>query len=157
MGDDDSPPGQMLKEMWGDGGIAYRWAVVGDRCAYTIGQDAEENVRTLIDQIKAGGPTGVCSEIKAAMGIIPQGEQADLVGSFNYVRALGAVLGAIPLPEGQEMPELNLTSEHSIAFAGRGSEGGCTMWAAVPKKHIVEIKSAFETFGEQMKQLQKQQ
>lgn len=157
MGDDDSPPGQMLKKMWGDGGIAYRWAIVGDRCAYTIGQDAEKHVRTLIDQIQAGGPTGVCSEVKAAMDAIPQSAQADLVGSFNYVRALDAVLGFIPLPDGQEMPELNLATEHSVAFAGRSSEGGCTLWAAVPKKHIMEIKSAFETFGEQMKQHQKQQ
>lgn len=156
VGDDDTPAGQMLKEMWGDGGIAYRWAIVGDRCAYTMGQDADEHVRTLIDQIQGGGPTGVCSEIKASMSAIPQSGQADLVGSFNYVRALGAVLGMIPLPDGQEMPELNLASEHSIAFAGRSFEGGCMLWAAVPRKHVMEIKSAFETFGEQMKQHQEQ-
>jgi hypothetical protein len=152
---DDSPPAQMMKKMWSDG-IAYRWAVVGDRCAYTIGQEADVRVRGLIDLLQTGRVTGVCSEIRAAMEAIPESAGADAVGTFNYVRMLNAVLGGMPLPEGAKLPELNAPTENSIAFAGRTGDGRFTAWVAVPKQHVIEIKSAFETLGKHMEKTHQQ-
>jgi hypothetical protein len=39
----------------------------------------------------------------------------------------------------------------TIAFAGRTHDGRFTAWLAVPKQHVIEIKTAFETFGERIR------
>lgn len=153
--DDDSPQTQMVKAMWG-GGLDYRWAVLDGYCAYAIGKGADAHARKLIDQIKAGGAEGICTDMKAAMEAIPESAQADTVGTFNYVRMLNATLGSMVLPDGTKLPELNAPTEGNIAFAGRNFDGGFTAWLAVPKQHVMEIKSAFETFGEEMKKIEEQ-
>ncbi len=154
--DEDSPQGQMIAAMWG-GGLDYRWGVTDGYCVYVIGKEADKHARELIDQIKAGGAKGVCSEMKAALEAIPNSEKADAVGTFNYVRILNATLSAMPLANGKSLPPLNAPTEGNVAFAAFSGEDGFTIEMVLPRKHIVEIKSAFETFGKQMKEFEKQQ
>jgi len=154
--DEDSPQGQMIAALWG-GGFDYRWGVTDGHCVYVIGKEADKHARDLIDQIKAGGAKGVCAEMKAALDAIPNSEKADAVGTFNYVRILNATLSAMPLANGKNLPPLNAPTEGNVAFAAFSGEDGFTIEMVLPKKHVVEIKSAFESFGKQMKELEKQQ
>ena len=161
MGDEDSPQSQMLKIIWGDG-LDYRWAFVDGYCTYSIGGDADKRIRELIDQVRAGGPKQIGTEMKAALKVIPDSNQADVIGTVNYVRVLNMALGFMPLPGDVDRAQLKVPTDSNVAFAGRTTaEGKMTLQMALPKKHLQEIKSAFENLilkiGEQEKlQRQKQ-
>ncbi|MHC4147700.1 MAG: hypothetical protein ACYSUD_23425, partial [Planctomycetota bacterium] len=157
MGEEDAPQAQMIKEMFGDG-LDYRWAFVGGNCVYTVGNEADKNLRELIDQVKAGGPTGIGSEMKAAMEAIANSGQADVVGTFNVVRYLRMASGFIAAASDVKAPLLNVATESNVAFAGRTTaDGKLAFQLAMPKQHLLEIKSAGEIFDRQMKEMKKQQ
>ncbi len=142
MGQEGSPEREMVEKIWGEG-IEYRWAVVGGHCVYAIGDRADREVRRLIDRVKAGGPKRVRSEIRKALASVPDSEKAEMVGTFNYVRMLKMVLGMMAA-EGVDV-DADLKSSSNIAFAASGGDGRMMMRMVVPKEHIVELKSAFET------------
>jgi hypothetical protein len=156
MGQEDSPQGRMIEEMFGDG-LDYRWALVDDYCVYAIGGDADKTIRQLIDQVRAGASKELGSEIKAALNAIPESGRADLVGTLNYVRMLNMVSAFMPMPDGANVPKIDVPTKSNIAFAGRSAEGGMTFQIALPKQHLLEIKSAFEKFIPQIEQQQRQQ
>jgi len=147
----DSPQGEMIKRMWGGDGLQYRWAVLNGKCVYTIGPEAEADVHKLIDQVKAGPPTDICSEMQAALEAIPQDAQVEAIGTLNYVRMLNTFVGVMPLPDGKQLPELNVPTKSHIVFAA-GTKGDVPVaWVVLPRQHLMEIKSAFETLEEKMK------
>ena len=144
---------QMLEKMFGEG-LDYCWAFVNDNCVYTIGGDSDKMIHELIDQVRAGGPKMVGAEIKAAMDSIPGSEQADAVGTFNYVRMLDM---AIPFIAGGVEASNQISTQAGIAFAGRTIEDGkMTLQMVLPKKHLQEIQSAFKTLIPQMEKQQKE-
>jgi hypothetical protein len=159
MGDEDSPQSQMLKKMWGDA-LDYRWALLDGYCVYSIGGDTDKTIRELIDQVKAGGPKDIGSEMRAALAAIPNSKQADCVGTLNYIRMLNMASGFMVMPGGVKFPQLDVPTKSNIAFAVRTAHGRMTLQMALPKQHLLEIKSAFEKFIpqiQQQEQLQKKQ
>jgi hypothetical protein len=54
-------------------------------------------------------------------------------------------------PDEVDLPKLKISSKSNIAFAGGIDDGKITMQMAMPKKHLLEIKSAFETIIPQIK------
>ena len=144
MGDEDSPQNQMLKRMFGDG-LKYRLALVNNYCIYTIGENADKGIRELIDQVKSGHPKEIGSEMEAALDMIPNSKQAEVVGTYNYVRVLNLLPNMILGPDGADVPELKVPTKSNIAFAGGLDDRKLTMQIAMPKTHLLEIKSAFET------------
>lgn len=157
MGDEDTPPAQMLAKMFGDG-LKYRWAFAAGNCVYTIGSDADDTIRELIDQVNAGGPAQTGSEIRAALESIPDGEQADGIGTFNYVRMLNMAMGFMPLPGGPGAVELNVPTKSNVAFAGRTTaEGNLKVQWVLPGEHLLEIKSAFDTLIPKIKEQERLQ
>jgi hypothetical protein len=149
--ENDSPQGQMIARIWSGEGLQYRWAVVGDKCVYTIGPNAEADAHKLIDRLQAGVPTGICSEMQVALEAIPPGGQIEAVGTLNYVRVLNAFVGMMPLPDGKQLPELNVPTESSIAFAAGTMADVPVAWVVLPKQHLMEIKSALETLERETK------
>ncbi|MHC4336451.1 MAG: hypothetical protein ACYSTG_00675 [Planctomycetota bacterium] len=152
----NSPQAQMIAAMYGDS-CEYRWAIVDGLCVFAIGGDADSAVRSLIDQVKAGGPKQLGSEMKAALALIPGADKADVMGTFNYVRVLKmlpAMMGAMmPVP----MPEVDFPTKSNIAFAGTVGDGKLTFGIAIPKQHLAEIMAAFQMMMQhQMQQMQKQ-
>jgi hypothetical protein len=162
IGDEKSPQAEMIKKIYGDA-LDYRWAFVDGYCVYSIGGGADQTVRELIDQVRAGGPKEIGSEMKSALEAIPGSRQADAVGTLNYVRILNMALGFMPLPAGVGAPKLQVPTKSNIAFAGRTTaDGKLLMQMALPKEHLQDIKSAFQTLIPQIKkqeelQRQKQQ
>jgi hypothetical protein len=156
MGEEDSPQSRMMKGMFGDG-LDYRWVLVDDYCVYAIGGDTDKTIRELIDQVRTPAPKEIGSEMKAALDTIPHSGQADLVGTLNYVRMLNMVSAFMPMPDGVNFPKLDVPTKSNIAFTGRSAKGRMTFQIALPKQHLLEIKSAFEKFIPQIEQQQKQQ
>ena len=151
---DDAMQAKMFEKMFGDG-LDYRWAFVNDNCVYTIGSDADKTVRGLIDQVRAGGPKKIGAEMKAALDVISESDQADVIGTINYVRAIKMAFGFMPLPEGFDTTQLKVETKSNIAFAGRTTaEGKLALQIVLPKKHLQEIQSVFKTL---IPQIEKQQ
>jgi len=145
---------QMIENMFGDG-LDYSWAFVNNNCVYTIGGDADKMIRELIDQVKAGGPRKIGDEMKAAIDAIPESRQADVVGTFNYVRAIN--MATRFMIEGADSAD-QVSTQSGIAFAGRTTENGKVKFQMIlPKKHLQEIQSAFKTLIPLMEKQQKEQ
>jgi hypothetical protein len=134
--DANSPPAQMIKQMYGDG-LEYRWAIVNGLCIYTIGADNNGRLKKLIDQVKAGRATQVCSEVKDAMAMLPGSEKANFVGTFNYLRCFNILPAIMPM-----IPKMNLQSKSNLMFAGRFDNGSMTIDLAIPKTHLMELVQA---------------
>ena len=145
-----------LERIFGDG-LDYRWAFVKEHCVYTVGADPDKTIRELIDQVRAGGPKGISSEMKTAMDALDNSSEADAVGTFNYVRMLDMALGFVLPSSNTDASKINISSKSSIAFAGRTTDGIMTFQMVLPKRHLQEIKSAFETIIPEIEKQHQQQ
>ncbi|MBN2314808.1 MAG: hypothetical protein JXM79_12830 [Sedimentisphaerales bacterium] len=144
MGEDESMQGQMMAKMFGEG-FKYRWAFVEKYFVYTVGADADQTLRALVDQVQAGGPKEIASEVKAALDAIDDSREADAVGTFNYVRAINLGLGFVLRAKDAGASTLNMPTKSNIAFACRTNDGKATLQIDLPKSHLQDIKKAFET------------
>ena len=70
---------------------------------------------------------------------------------MNYVRVLNTFVSMMPLPDGKQLPELNIPTKNNIAFAAGTAEKVPMAWVVLPRQHIIEIKSAFETLERETK------
>ncbi len=153
-GGGDDMQAQMFEKMFGDG-LDYRWAFAKGNCVYAVGSNADETIRELIDQVRSGGPKQISSEIRTALEAIGESEEADVIGTINYVRAITMALGFMPLPEDFDRTQLQVASKSNIAFAGRTTdEGKLAVQIVLPKKHVQEIQSVFKIL---IPQIEKQQ
>jgi hypothetical protein len=135
---------KMFEKLFGDG-LDYRWAFAKGNCVYTLGGDADGMIRELIDQVRAGGPKQISSQTKAALDVLDNGDEADVVGTFNFVRYMELVAGFVASAAEVDMPEVDIQTESSIAFAGRTTDAGNLAFQIVmPKAHLIETKSVFE-------------
>ena len=82
--DVNSPQGRPLKAALGEG-LNIRLAIVNDLFLYTLSADPEKDIHALIDQVKAGTPAPVPSEVQAAVKLIPEAKDAGVFGTYNYM------------------------------------------------------------------------
>ena len=147
-----SPQAMMIQKIYGDG-IEYRWAVVDGRvAAAALGSNSQANVRKLMDQVKAGGPKEMASEIKAALDLVPDAKNADVIMTLNYLRMFSALLPALmPMP----MPQVNFQTKSNLVLTASVDKGKGTVQVALPKEHLTEIMQAVQQM--MMQQMQQQQ
>ncbi len=147
----NSPAGRMIEAMYA-GGFEYRWALVDGLYAIATGGDADSAVRRLIDQIKAGGPKEICSEVQDALKMLPEANKADFFVTYNYVRLLK--IAGIMMPDiagtGMKMPQVDVPSKSNINIAGKIADGKVVVDIAVPKQHLAELVSAVMMMQQQM-------
>jgi hypothetical protein len=149
--DPDSQQGKMIEAMYGDG-FEYRWAVVDGHAVYVVGGDVDAGIRTLIDQVRAGGPKKLGAEMKTAITLLGKRGSNDFVGTFNYVRFLNMIasmMQGLPTP-GPAMSPIDMKSRSNVAFAGGVAKGKLTARAAIPKEHLTELVTAFGMMQQKM-------
>jgi hypothetical protein len=151
--DANTPSAKMIEKLYG-GGLIQKMAIVNELAFGVSGSDADKRLRIMIDNAKRGGQKEVNAEIKNAMALIPDSNQAEFVGTYNYLRLLKMVTAFAPMPFPADMFG-QLQTKSNIAFAGNIGDGDITVTVAVPKQHILEIKSAFDMIMQ--KQAQQQQ
>ncbi len=155
MTDANSPEAMMINTMYGEG-FDYRYGIVDKNLLMTIGGNPDASIRKLIDVAKAGGPTGVCSEVTEAMKLIPNAEKANFFATLNLIRAVSMVKAFIPMPI--PIPALpDVPTNSNLAFAGRVGEGTFTLDIAVPKQHLTEITTVFQKMQQQQQMQQMDQ
>jgi len=144
----DSPQGQMINAMYGEG-FDYRWAMVDGMCVCVAGGNVDSSIRQLIDQVKAGGPKQMASEMKTALALIPQADKADFVGTYNIPRLFKiiGVMTTMPMP----MPQMDISTKSNIAFAGNIANGKMALEVALPKEHLMEMIAMFQKMQQSQK------
>jgi len=145
--DTQSPQGQMIANMYGEG-FEGRLALVNGLCVQAIGADCDKSIRELIDQVKAGGPKQSSSEVQAAMQLIPGAEKADFFATYNYLRILQMVTAMMPMP----IPQMDIPTQSNIAMAGTVGDGSFKVELAVPKQHVLEVMMVFMKMQQQKMQ-----
>jgi len=150
-----SPQSQMISAMYGDG-IEYHWAILEGTFVCGFGANSNSIVREMIDTVKAGGPKQTPSEIKTVLELLPDAENADFIGTYNYLRllemvgAMGKGISFAPMPFSQ----MELQSSSNIIFGGNIDNGKMVTDVVLPKAHLVEIMTAFQTMQQQIMQQQ---
>ena len=147
----DTEQGRMMDAMYG-GGFDYRWAIVNGLCVCVIGGDVDAGIRRLIDQVQAGGPEQMPAELEQAMGLLPDAGAAEVVGTYNLLRAMKMGFAMSPMP----MPMPDMESKSNISFAAKGGDGTLSIDIAVPKEHLSEVVSAGMMMQQAMMQGQMQ-
>ena len=148
--DTNSPEAQMLDAMYGSG-FEYRWAIVNGLWVCRISTDPNA-IYKLIDQVKAGTPAQVCSEMQKAMSIIPDADSKDAIVTYNYLRLMKAMQGFAPMPF--TMPDV--PSKSNLVFAAKVDNGSFILDFALTKEHLSEMMMAFQMIMQQQMQQQMQ-
>lgn len=146
--DTNSPEAKMLDAMYGSG-FEYRWAIVNGLWVCRISGDPNA-IYKLIDQVKAGTPAQVCSEMQKAMSFIPEAGSKDAVFTYNYLRLMKMMGAFTPMPF--TMPDV--PSRSNLVFATKVDNGSFALDFALPKEHLSEMMVAFQMIMQQ--QMQKQ-
>jgi hypothetical protein len=149
--DPNARMGQMIVKMYGEN-LTGKIAVVNGVAFYALGANADAHIKNLIDTAKAGGPKEINAEIKNAMAVMPDSNQAEFIGTYNYLRVIQMSAGIMPIMPFDANTLQQLTSKSNIAFAGNENDGAFTFTLTLPKQHALEIKSAFETLKLNLRQ-----
>jgi hypothetical protein len=152
MGKKDSQENKMLKAIWGEG-MEYTWAVLDGYCVCAIGGDSDQTIRNLIDQVKAGGPQELASEIDRAVEIFnpDESQEYDFGGTCNVVRMLNLMSSFISASGGPKIEPLHMPTATNIVFAGWSADGKLTVETVLPKQHLLEVKAAAEEFSKRIR------
>lgn len=142
----NSPQGQMINAIYGDG-FDYRWSFVDGLYVAVMGPDVDSAIRELIDEVKGGGPKQLASEMKSALALIPDANQADFVGTYNLLRWFGIVGAMMTMPT--PFAQMDISTKSNIAFAGKIGQGKVTFEIAMPKEHLMEIMGTFQKMAQQ--------
>ena len=139
--DTNSPEAQMVQAMYGDG-LDYRMAHVNGLYLTAISGDPDATIKKMIDSVKAGAEKKVGGEMAAAMALLGGAEDADFVGTINYIRLMGMVMSFVPMP--MPIPFDQIPTASNIAFAGNIGNGKLVADVAVPKEHIMEFVAGMQ-------------
>jgi hypothetical protein len=144
--DTNSPEAKMLVTMYGSG-FEYRWAIVNGLWVCRISSDPNA-IYKLIDQVKAGPPAQVCSEMQKAMSIIPDASSKDAIVTYNYLRLMKMMQAFAPVPF--TMPDI--PSRSNLVLAAKIGNGSLAVDFALPKEHLSEMMMAFQMMMQQQTQ-----
>ncbi|MHC4527344.1 MAG: hypothetical protein ACYS29_05635, partial [Planctomycetota bacterium] len=142
--DPNSPQAQLTAAMYGDG-FDYRWAIVDGLYLGAFEGDTDAAVRAMIDQAKAGGPTQIPNEIKAALDLLPEAQKACCMATFNVPRLFGFAMAMSPIP----MPPVQIPTKSNIIVAGKCENATLSINIALPKQHLTEIMGIFMMMQQQ--------
>jgi hypothetical protein len=151
--DPNSAYGKMIDKVYG-GGFELRLATVDRLWLCVFGADCNSGIHQLIDQVKAGGPQQTASEVASALATLAEPEEADFVGTANFMRYLnmvGAMLGGVQIGSGgPPIVPVDVETNSNLAFAGKVTNGKMAVEIALPKQHLLEIKAGLETMQQQI-------
>jgi hypothetical protein len=154
--DTSSPQGQMINKMYGNG-FNSRWGVIDKLCVLSFGENADSLVRELIDEVQAG-KTQTGSEIKNALAILPEAENADFVATYNMLRwfKMAGSMTAMPTPILMPFQNMDIPTKSNIVIAGKAKNCKLTVDIALPKEHVSEMMTAVLMMQQQMKTMMQQ-
>lgn len=142
----------MMAQMYGASEAMYYFAQGKGKMYITMGPDALNEMKALIDTAGSSTPAG---DIKMAMDALQNTPYTDLVCSVNVIKlfkSLGDMMegmsnqfgGAqgIPSPIPNVFAGMNVQSQSTMTIGGKIADGQASFRAALPKQHLAEIITA---------------
>jgi hypothetical protein len=117
----------------------------------TAGLDANSVMEKTIDKVLSA-KMQLAPEFKNSVALIPDANDAQFVGTFNYLRLLQVISSFSPMPFFSKDILAQVPTSSAFAFAGRCGNGTMTFELAIPKKHLTEIKSVIEMSMQQRRE-----
>jgi hypothetical protein len=144
--------GKMIDQVY-RGGFNLRYATVNGLWLCVFGADCNSAIRELIDEVKAGGPKDMSSEMAMALEVLTEADKTEFVGTVNFIRyinlAAGMLRGIQVGPMGQQILPVDVETNSNIPFAGTVADGRIAVEVALLKQHILEAKAGLETMQKQ--------
>lgn len=149
-----------LDVLYGKEGLKYPFAITEKAVFVTMGPQAEEELKKLLDLKDNLPPTPM--EMQNAMKLIPQSQSADMAASLNILRLLKGLYGMMGAMQETIDPNSPVSSFASIAeqipvnsqsalAIGMRIDGGCMQSHVIlPKQHLMEIMSWFMQIQQKM-------
>ena len=160
---DNTPEGQAVNSMYDDG-MDYRIAYKDNVDITVMGPYADENIIKTLDNINATEPAG---DIKTVLEYLPEAESSTFMGSFNALRLLEGVSGAVkslPMPAPQALlvsalfDDLGQGEPQScLGFAGNMDDGHLDVHIVLPKEHLGEIIPVINQIKQRQQHMMEQQ
>jgi len=157
--DPNSMYGKIIDQTY-RGGFDFRYAIVNGLWLCVFGTDCNSAMCELIDEVKAGGPKELASEMATALEALTKADKAEFAGTVNFIRYLNmgaSMMQGIEIEVGVDAGQIgppivpvDVETNSNIAFAGKVTNGKIAVEIALPKQHILEIKAGIETMGQQM-------
>ncbi|MEN6307371.1 MAG: TlpA disulfide reductase family protein [Anaerohalosphaeraceae bacterium] len=145
-GADDSAA-KAIESMYGKQGLQYPLATTSDRFMMTIGPDAMNQLKAMIDTPKAGPAAG---EIKVALDAIPDSSKAEFVMSANVLALMKGLtdMARQVSPGGEsEIPDfwqgISTKTTSNLSAAAFIEPGQVRGMMVLPKEHLAEVVQAF--------------
>jgi len=122
-------------------------AIPGTELAQTLVRGSAQ-LQQLFDNVGAKEPRQMGPEFSAVSAILPNAVQADYVGTYDLMNvfALAPAFSPIQLP----LPDANVPSKSSIAYAVKVDAGKIALDVALPKEHLTEIMAGIASMKEPM-------
>jgi thiol-disulfide isomerase/thioredoxin len=163
--DPNNPAANAMQAMYGKQGLQYPIAITPDRFIITMGPDAMNQIKALIDSNAPGAAAG---DIKTALDTIPNSAKADMIMSINIphlMKGVSDMTSQSMAHSGHEMPNfwegiaVNTTSAMAISSVVENGRVRGTL--ILPKQHLAETIQVFmqvqqKTMAYYMQQSQKQ-
>lgn len=147
--DPNSQYGQAIKTVY-QGGINYRSAVIDNLVICVADTEPNETIYKLIDRVKAQNPSQYSGSMNEALSVLSSPSDADVIGTFNVVNYLKMIMAMGQMFGNQQMPSFDYDTQTNIAFSVKVGDGKEILEIAVPKDHIMEIKTASEMLQQNM-------
>ncbi|MBN2511890.1 MAG: TlpA family protein disulfide reductase [Sedimentisphaerales bacterium] len=143
----EDPTSSIIESMYGKQGLQYPLATTSDRFLMTLGPDAMNQIKAMIDNPKAGPATG---EIKTALDTIADSGKAEFVMSANVLSLMKGVTDMarqVTAGSGTEMPDfwqgISTKTTSNLSAAGFIEPGRIRGVMILPKEHLSEVVQAF--------------
>ncbi len=146
----DSPEGQMIQKMYGDG-LSFCWAMVDNKYISVMAQDNKAAVCKLIDQVKSGeAPAGGFEKVAQSL---PARRPYDGVVSLNLVQGMNMIMNFIPHELRGDQPVPTIPSSSCITMGSRTMGRRSMMDIIIPKQHLQELMGGIAMMQMQMQKV----
>jgi hypothetical protein len=152
--DVNSPQARIIKMIYGEG-VDLRLAFVDNLLLYTLAPNPEQVIQGMIDRAKSAGPAQVSAEVQAALQLLPSAKQATFFGTCNLLRLVPIAVSFMPIP--MQVPQVEVSPQSAVVFAGHVGGGRLLSEMAVPKQHVLDVVTFFARIRQQETQQRKPQ
>lgn len=139
---------EAIKKLYGPDGLTYYAAQTNKMLFITFGPDSKKDLTAMID---APAGQAVAGDLQTALTVLgPAAQQADMVGSINYLKFAKGFMGMIQQMGGPEetammsgmASALDIQTQSCMAFSATVDNGKVVTRLAMPKQHLMEIVTA---------------
>ena len=154
---------EMIKQLYGPNGLTYYGAQKDKMLFVAFGPNGINDLKAMID---APANKSAAGDLQTALTVLgPTAQQADMVGSVNYLKLVKGFMGMAQQMGGSEemgmlsgfAGAMDVPTQSCMAVSATVANGKIASRIAMPKQHLAEIITAvMQAQAQMMQQMQTQ-